>query len=155
MVKIETVLIVYLHPNILLGMKKVGFGKGKYNGFGGKVKDGETLEEAVTREVFEEAGIKIKNPERVGKILFKFESGEEEHIVHFFKVNKTKGTPKESDEMKPEWFDIENIPYEKMWADDKYWLPLLLSGKKSKGKFHFDKNLEISDYKLTKIDRLE
>lgn len=31
---------------VLLGMKKRGFGAGKWNGFGGKVQPGETIEEA-------------------------------------------------------------------------------------------------------------
>ncbi|CAN0505072.1 unnamed protein product, partial [Ectocarpus sp. 12 AP-2014] len=31
---------------ILLGMKKRGFGEGKWNGFGGKVESGESVEEA-------------------------------------------------------------------------------------------------------------
>jgi hypothetical protein len=28
--------------------------------------------------------------------------------------------------MKPEWFDIEKIPYDKMWDDDIIWLPRVL-----------------------------
>jgi len=35
---------------ILLGMKKRGFGEGKLNGFGGKVKESETVEEAARAE---------------------------------------------------------------------------------------------------------
>ena len=38
---------------ILFGMKKRGFGVGKYNGFGGKVLSGETIEEAALRELQE------------------------------------------------------------------------------------------------------
>eukprot|EP00056_Hartaetosiga_gracilis_P017259 m.6783 g.6783 ORF g.6783 m.6783 type:complete len:151 (-) comp5533_c0_seq1:454-906(-) len=38
---------------ILLGMKKRGFGKGKFNGFGGKLEKGETVEEAAVRELQE------------------------------------------------------------------------------------------------------
>ena len=59
MVKTETVLIIHQHPKILLGMKKVRFGKGKYNGFGGRVENGETLEECAIRETYEETGLKV------------------------------------------------------------------------------------------------
>lgn len=42
---------------ILLGMKKRGFGMGKWNGFGGKVEPGETIEEGALREMAEESGV--------------------------------------------------------------------------------------------------
>ena len=74
--RVESVSIVYEHPGILLGMKKVRFGKGKYNGFGGGVKRGETLEQSAIRETWEETGegITLINPRRIGKILFNFQT---------------------------------------------------------------------------------
>ena len=45
------------NKRVLMGMKKRGFGAGKYNGFGGKVEAGETIEEAVIRELWEESGV--------------------------------------------------------------------------------------------------
>ena len=150
----ETVLIVYQHPRILLGKKKVRFGNGKYNGFGGGVNNGESLEDCAIRETFEEAGIRVKNLERIGENLFQFETSEKDHKVHFFKTNEYQGDPRESDEMKPEWFDITNIPYNNMWEDDKYWLPLLLTGKKFIGNFHFNKELKISHYELNEVANL-
>jgi 8-oxo-dGTP pyrophosphatase MutT (NUDIX family) len=48
---------------ILLGLKKVGFGQGKYGGFGGKVEAGETPEMAAVREMAEETGIKVAAPD--------------------------------------------------------------------------------------------
>ncbi|MGD2072863.1 MAG: 8-oxo-dGTP diphosphatase [Candidatus Thorarchaeota archaeon] len=148
----ETVSIVYQPPRILLGMKKQRFGRGKYNGFGGEVEDGETLEESVVRETLEEAGITITDPELMGKILFQFKSDEQDHLVHFFRAMQYQGTIKESDEMKPEWFDINDIPYDEMWADDKYWLPLLLSNRKFEGNFQFNGDCQILDYKLNEVE---
>ena len=44
-------------------MKKRSFGAGKWNGFGGKVKEGEEIHEAAKRETKEEAGISLSpNP---------------------------------------------------------------------------------------------
>ena len=31
--------------------------------------------------------------------------------------------------MNPTWFDILNIPYNKMWGSDYLWLPLLLEDR--------------------------
>ncbi len=155
MTKIETVSIIYQHPKVLLGMKKVRFGKGKYNGFGGSMEDGETLERCAIRETKEEAGITIINPQRVGRILFHFESNEQDHLVHFFRASEFYGIPIESDEMKPEWFNINNIPYEQMWPDDKYWLPILLKRKIFQGEFEFDLEGKIAKYELNEVDILK
>jgi len=151
MTRIEVITIIYQHPKILLGMKKVRFGKGKYNGFGGGINEGESLEECAIRETFEEASIKIISPRKMGEVLFRFEDGEQDHLVHFFKAEKFSGIPKESDEMKPKWFDIKKIPYEKMWEDDKYWLPIFLENKKFEGYFQFDINRKIKKYNIEKI----
>ena len=48
-----------LSGDVLLGMKKRGFGIGKWNGFGGKVKDGETIRECAMRETQEECGLEV------------------------------------------------------------------------------------------------
>ena len=56
--KVLTLLMVVRDGSVLLGEKKRGFGEGFYNGFGGKVEGGETVEEAALRELEEEAGIK-------------------------------------------------------------------------------------------------
>ena len=43
--------------SVLLGMKKRGFGVGKWNGFGGKVENGETVFDGAMRELQEECSI--------------------------------------------------------------------------------------------------
>jgi 8-oxo-dGTP diphosphatase / 2-hydroxy-dATP diphosphatase len=154
MEKVETLITIYQNPKILLGMKKVRFGKGKYNGFGGKVKPGENLKECVTRETQEESGLKIKDLKKMGKILFSFESDEPDHLVHFFVATEFEGTPIETEEMKFEWFNINEIPYDKMWPDDIYWLPILLKGKKFNGKFKFNLQNEIKYHEIREVDEI-
>lgn len=51
--KILTLLLIHQANRVLLGMKKRGFGQGRYNGFGGKVEKGETIIEAAIRETIE------------------------------------------------------------------------------------------------------
>ncbi len=47
--KLYTLVFLVDDDRVLLGMKKRGFGAGKWNGFGGKVEPGETIEEAAIR----------------------------------------------------------------------------------------------------------
>ena len=140
MKKIQTVGIIKKDNQILLGMKKRGFGSGRWNGFGGKANLGETPKEAMVREFFEETSIQVADLSECGVI--EFETVEDENIIecHFFEITKWQGEPKESEEMRPEWFDIDSIPYEFMWPDDKFWLPLFLEGKKFSGKVLFQDN---------------
>ena len=146
--RIETLAIVYQKPRILLGMKKVRFGKGKYNGFGGGLEEGETLLECVKRETFSEAGIKLIAPRKMGQLLFQCEGEEQDHQVHIYLAKEYFGKPSESDEMIPRWFNERKIPYELMWEDDKYWLPWLLEGKKFEGHFTFGLDSKINYCKL-------
>jgi len=154
MKKLMTLCVVEQGPKLLLGMKKRGFGAGRWNGFGGKVGVDETIEAAAHRELLEEAGIFAKAPEKVGVIEFEFQHNGEVLEVHIFKVVDFSGQPTESEEMKPQWFSIEQIPYNEMWPDDIYWLPLFLAGKRFTGKFLFGDGDEILEKELVEADSL-
>ena len=130
---------------ILLGFKKVGFGAGKYNGFGGKIEPGETTAQAAIREVEEESGIKLsaKHLWQVARLTFVFPTDPAlDHDVIVFLVAEWKGSPVESVEMKPHWFAVENIPFEQMWQDDIFWLPRVLAGERIRGQFTFGEDNE-------------
>ncbi|MDD3292504.1 MAG: 8-oxo-dGTP diphosphatase [Candidatus Pacebacteria bacterium] len=145
MKKVLTLCLIVDENKILLGMKKRGFGEGRWNGFGGKVEEGESIEEAAKREVLEEVGINVKDLNKKGVIDFEFLNDNSLLEVHIFKACDYSGSPVETEEMKPQWFDILDIPFSEMWPDDLYWLPLFLKNKNFKGKFIFeDKNKIIS-----------
>lgn len=156
MKKLLTLCIIHQPSKVLLGLKKRGFTMGVWNGFGGKVQSSETIDECVKREVFEEAGVEIEDPVKVGIIEFEFQNSREILEVHIYRAEKFSGEPAESDEMKPKWFQINEIPFDKMWSCDKLWLPLLLSGKKFKGKFFLDRPAD-ADYsgKIINKDLIE
>lgn len=137
MKKILTLCIIYNDTHILLGMKKRGFGQGRWNGFGGKVEPNETIEQAAHREVKEEINVDIPGMIPRGTLTFDFEDSPDMLEVHLFSANSVTGEPIETDEMKPQWFLIDQIPYSDMWADDTIWLPEFIKGKNVKGSFHF------------------
>lgn len=135
---------------ILLSMKKRGFGKDKWNGTGGKIdpeKGDKNVLDSAIRETKEEIRVKIKNPEKVAIMDFYFpeELKEKDYNqqVHLYLVREWEGEPTETEEMLPQWFKIKDIPYNKMWDDDKYWMPYILEGKKLRAKFVFNKEDKI------------
>ncbi len=99
---------------VLLIMKKKGFGQGKWNGPGGKIKQGETPEEAAIREVEEETGYVPKNLKNLGSIEFIWPHKEENNqICHIFITQEFSGALTESEECLPQWWDLDKIPLEK------------------------------------------
>jgi 8-oxo-dGTP pyrophosphatase MutT (NUDIX family) len=126
---------------ILLAMKKRGFGKGKWNGVGGKLHDDETIKEAAIRETAEEISVKINEKDLVNTAIidFFFENKKEfdQQVLIFF-TDKWQGEPTESEEMKPEWHSYSELPFENMWVDDPQWLPRVIAGEKLKAKFIFN-----------------
>ena len=95
-----TVCLAYEHPYILLAMKKRGFGAGRWNGYGGKVKEGESVEESALREIEEESGIKVSRLEKMGIINFEFQTDPGDILeVHFFHILDYKGEAIETEEM--------------------------------------------------------
>ena len=134
-------------------MKKRGFGAGKWNGFGGKVMDGESIEEAARREVREEIDVYVSDLEKAGELNFEFKNKHGEKLkVHVFRVEDFQGEPVESEEMKPEWFFIDQIPFKDMWPDDVYWLPLFFARKKFVGHFYFADENTLIDRKIELIN---
>ncbi|KAI5221472.1 7,8-Dihydro-8-Oxoguanine Triphosphatase [Manis pentadactyla] len=82
--KLYTLVLVLQPQRVLLGMKKRGFGAGRWNGFGGKVEDGETIEEGAKRELQEESGLTVDTLQKVGQIMFEFVGEPELMDVHVF-----------------------------------------------------------------------
>ncbi|CAL1708764.1 unnamed protein product [Somion occarium] len=135
---------------ILLGYKKRGFGKDLYNGFGGKLDPGETSLQAAERELQEEAGIQAKLRE-CGTLFFVDEKIAWAFHIHVFTAETFTGEVTETEEMRPQWFatqpaeettdpeiaKLPQIPYSQMWADDVYWMPLLLSKTKFVARMDF------------------
>src|SRR3989344_1243357 len=101
--KVLTLCLAIQDGRLLLGMKKRGFGARWWNGFGGKIEEGE---------------------------------------------------PIETEEMRPQWFVFAEIPYDTMWPDDRYWIPLFLAGKKFRTKFLFGAGDVILEKEILEVENL-
>jgi 8-oxo-dGTP pyrophosphatase MutT (NUDIX family) len=149
--KILTLCVVYNNTHILLGMKKRGFGEGKWNGFGGKVEEGESIEEAARRELVEEVSISPVTIEKRGILSFRYPKSNRELEVHYFGIPQFIGEPIESDEMRPQWFRHADIPFDAMWPDDKHWMPLFLAGKNIAGECYFTEDNKIIKHDIKEL----
>jgi 8-oxo-dGTP diphosphatase len=59
-------------------------------------------------------------------------------LCHVFRADDFSGIPTETDEAVPLWTPLDAIPYERMWADDRQWLPLMLGNTTFRGRFVFE-----------------
>ncbi|WP_049922913.1 8-oxo-dGTP diphosphatase [Halopiger djelfimassiliensis] len=124
---------------VLLIEKRRGLGEGLYNGPGGKLEPGETPRECAVRETQEEVGLEIAptDLEKAGELTFLLD-GECHTSCHVYRTETFAGEPTTSDEARPEWFEIDAVPYDRMWEDDRLWLPRVLEGETVVGEFEFE-----------------
>lgn len=153
----RTLLFLRRDDEILLAMKKRGFGAGKWNGVGGKLEQGESLHDALVRETQEEIAVTPTNYRLVAELDFVQDAETEDpwHMyVYAYLCNEWQGEPTESEEMAPQWYPLVDIPYAEMWDDDAYWLPQVLGGEKVVGTFTFDSNDRMTNHVITAVERL-
>ena len=135
--ELATLVFLVEGKSILLIRKKRGLGAGKINGPGGKLDPGETLEQCAVRECEEEVGITPRALEYCGQNLFQFVDGYSIH-VWTYRADAYDGSPVETAEAIPIWFDLDAIPLDEMWDDDRHWLPLVLEGQRFVGRYVVD-----------------
>jgi len=132
-----TLMFVITGDQILLIKKLRGIGEGKVNGPGGKIDPGETPLECAIRETQEELGVTPLRTRRVGELYFDMTHIPNIHC-HVFTAEDIEGTPISTDEAIPLWTKIDEVPYEKMWEDDRHWLPQVIDGRTFEGRFQFE-----------------
>src|SRR5580704_4785409 len=119
-------------PQVLLGLKKTGFGAGKWVALGGHIEEGEKPEEAAVREVEEESGLIVPPDalQHMASIEFRFPVRPSwDQTAEVFMTSVFQGEPADSDEVAPKWFSERELPLGLMWDDARYWLPLVLAGE--------------------------
>lgn len=129
---------------VLLIEKQRGLGSGLYNGPGGKIEPGETPLEAIKREVTEEVGIEVLDPDKRAELTFVHDH-DTVLFAHVFRATEYEGTPRPSPEAVPVWFDRDELPYDGMWEDDHLWLPHVIEGETLIGEFTFEGGETLDD----------
>ena len=145
-----TLVFVIRNGQILLIRKKRGLGAGKISGPGGRLEPGESFAACAVREVREELGVEVSEIVQAGEHRFQFTDEHSIH-VHVYRTHIITGVPIETDEAVPLWFDLNEIPFDEMWEDDKHWLPLVVDSKRFSGDWLFDGD-RIVDYRLDLLD---
>jgi len=138
---------------VCLAMKKRGFGKGMWNGAGGKPEIDEEIEKAALREVEEEFGVLVSQLDKRAEIEFLLLMEDLRVTMYTFMAKDWEGEPAETEEMRPNWFSVNDVPYNHMWKGDSEWLPIILSGKKIKAKYVYTKEGgDIKTKQITEVD---
>lgn len=145
--------IVVKDWKILLCMKKRWFGAWLWNSAWWKLDWCESMEECMIRELKEETNLEAKKEgiEMAGILYFHFPDNPEwDNECHVFRINDFSWIAEETEEMRPEWYPLDQIPYEKMWKDDPIWLPRIIAWEYIEYELYFDKDGNVADYKKIK-----
>jgi len=150
-----TITLLLRENEVLLAMKKRGFGIGKWNGVGGKPNPGEDIIACAIRESEEEIGVTPIDPKKVAVFNFYFPLVPAEknwgQQVSVFTATKWQGIPIETEEMNPKWFKLKDVPFKEMWWDDEIWMPKVFAGALLRGSFMFGKDEKLDDYYINEV----
>lgn len=148
---------------ICLGVRKMvssGLGENLIAGIGGKVGDSpeiqnETLDRAMDREANEEIGIRVLEKQERGRVRFIFSHKPSDskwnQDVTIYSITKWEGTPFETESIQPVWFDLDALPWERMWADNEYWLPRVLAGQRVDAVFLYSDDNKVAEYRFEEV----
>ena len=117
----------------------------KWNGLGGKMEAGETPEECVAREVWEESGLKILDPKLKGILTFPAFDGVDDWLVFVYAATRVSGKLlKVSKEGELNWIPTNRLSRLNLWEGDRHFLKVLNGKKFFSGKFVYRRGKFIS-----------
>lgn len=143
-----------------LGVRKKvssGLGENLIAGIGGKIGDSleiqnEPPDDAMDRETNEEIGVIVVEKREMGRVRFIFShkppDSKWNQDVRVYFITKWQGEPSETESTKPEWFELGDLPWGRMWTDNQYWLPKVLSGQQVDAIFLFSDDNKIVEYRF-------
>ncbi len=98
---------------------------GKWNGLGGKLENGETPEACAAREVLEESGLTVANPNLKGFITFPNFDGANDWYVFVYRYDEFEGQLIDSPEGNLEWISNERLSELPLWEGDRIFMEWL------------------------------
>lgn len=131
---------------LLRNKKKIDMNKGKWIGVGGKLEIGETIEECLLREVYEETGLTLKNYNYRGKILFISDEWDSE-IMHLYTADDFEGSLIECLEGELRWIPKDKIMDLNLWEGDRAFMKMLMEDEP-----YFEMKLVYQGDKLCEIE---
>lgn len=99
--------------------------KGKWVALGGKIEPGESPEECVIREVFEESGLCIANPKLRGILTFPKDFIPDDWYVFLFTATEFTGALKPCEEGELAWIDKDKLNDLPMHEGDCHFIRML------------------------------
>jgi 8-oxo-dGTP diphosphatase len=134
---VATLVYIIDRDRMFLIRKRRGHGRGKINGPGGKVERGETPVACAVRECQEETGLTPLDLEPLVELRFLDvgDDGEPPMLGLAFRAVAFEGVARQTAEAEPFWCSLDAIPYDRMWADDRVWLPHLIANEPVRGDF--------------------
>jgi 8-oxo-dGTP diphosphatase len=134
---VGTLLFIVQEGRVLLIHKRRGHGAGRINAPGGKLEPGETPLACALRETQEETGVVALGATLRAEMRFLDRDGPD-WLGYVFVASGARGTAVDTPEAAPIWFALDDIPYERMWPDDRLWVPRVLAGETLRGDFLFE-----------------
>ena len=107
--------------------KENDLNRDKWIGIGGKFEEGESPEECLIREAWEETGLTLTGYQYRGIVTFVSDEWEGEYM-HLYTATGWTGELKECDEGVLEWISREKMKMLPQWEGDKIFLRLLEEG---------------------------
>ena len=105
--------------------KEIDINKGKWIGVGGKLEKGETPEQCLIREVWEETGYTLNSYEYRGIVIFNYNE-DDPLFMYVYTSSNFSGIEKECNEGDLKWIPKDEILDIKLWEGDKIFLKIMI-----------------------------
>ena len=105
--------------------KKHDINHNKWIGVGGKVEEGETIDEAAIREVKEETGYDVHSLKCAGEVLFI--DDDLYMMMYVYEIEDFSGEQIDCNDGELKWIPLTEIYNYPMWEGDKAFLPKLIN----------------------------
>lgn len=129
---LTTLCYIVKHNKVLMlyrNKKENDLNEGKWVGVGGKFKEGETPDECLRREVYEETGLTLTDYHLHGVITFVSDTWDNEYMFLYSASGFTGELNRNCPEGTLQWIPKEEVLSLPMWEGDHYFLKPLLEGE--------------------------